>query len=121
MRHAGESEYAAHNIDLKVDGGTLRGQLELAMGRTTNDLRLHDTQLAFTSIDTRTIEQLVPTLKSPRRGTVSGRATLAGTTAAMQVDADVAFAEPRSGTSRVLVVGVAGTGSATASSRRICT
>ncbi|HEV7706532.1 MAG TPA: translocation/assembly module TamB domain-containing protein [Gemmatimonadaceae bacterium] len=110
MRHAGESEYAAHNVDLTVDGGTLRGQLELAMGRTTDDLRLHDTELAFTSIDTRTIEQLAPTLKSPRRGTLSGRATLAGTTAAMQVDADVAFTEPRSGTSRVLVVGVAGSG-----------
>ena len=110
MRHAGESEYAAHNIDLTVDGGTLRGQLELAMGRTTDDLRLHDTKLAFESIDTRTIEQLVPTVKAPRRGTISGRATLAGTTAAMHVDADVAFAEPRSGTSRVLLVGVAGSG-----------
>ena len=28
----------------------------------------------------------------------------------MNVDADVAFAEPRSGTSRVLIAGVAGTG-----------
>ncbi|MDQ2768092.1 MAG: hypothetical protein M3Y30_13150, partial [Gemmatimonadota bacterium] len=110
MRHEGESDYVAHNVDLTVDGGTLRGQLGLAMGQRAGELRLHDTQLAFASIDTRTIEQLVPTVKVLRRGTISGRATLAGTTEAMRVDADVAFAEPRSGTSRVLVVGVAGSG-----------
>ena len=110
MRHAGESDYLARNVDLTVDGGTLRGQLGLAMGQRTNALRLHDTQLAFKSINTRTIEQLVPTVKIPRRGTITGRTTLAGTLAAMHVDADVAFTEPRSGTSRVLVVGVAGSG-----------
>ena len=52
----------------------------------------------------------MPTVKVPRRGLLTGRTTLAGTTAAMKVDADVAFTEPRSGTSRVLVVGVAGSG-----------
>jgi len=110
MRHVGKSEYVARNLDLSVSGGTLRGQVALAMGQRTDDLRLHDTKLAFTSIDTRTIEQVVPTLKSPRRGTLTGRTTLAGTPAAMRVDADVAFTEPRSGTSRVLVAGVAGSG-----------
>ena len=109
-RHAGESDYVAHNIDLAVDGGTLRGQLGLAVGQSAGEMRLHDTELAFKSIDTRTIEQLVPTMKVPRRGTITGRATLAGTTAAMHVNADVAFTEPRSGTSRVLLAGVAGSG-----------
>ncbi|HEY8794295.1 MAG TPA: translocation/assembly module TamB domain-containing protein [Gemmatimonadaceae bacterium] len=110
MRHTGESDYVARNVDLAVDGGTLRGQLGLAVGQRADELRLHDTRLAFKSIDTRTIEQLVPTVKVPRRGTVTGRATLAGTAAAMHIDADVAFAERRSGTSRVLVVGLAGSG-----------
>jgi translocation and assembly module TamB len=109
-RHEGESDYVARNVDLTVDDGTLRGQLGLAMGQRAGEMRLHDTQLAFKSIDTHTIEQLVPTVKVPRHGTITGRATLAGTTEAMQVDADVAFAEPRSGTSRVLVAGVAGSG-----------
>ena len=112
MRHTGESDYVARNVDLAVDGGTMRGQLGLAVGQRSDELRLHDTQLAFKSIDTRTIEQLVPTVKIPRRGAITGRATLAGTTAAMRIDADVAFAERRSGTSRVLVVGVAGSGRA---------
>jgi translocation and assembly module TamB len=109
-RHTGESDYRAQNVDLTVDGGTLRGQLELALGQRAGEMRLHDTQLAFKSIDTHTIEQVVPTVKIPRRGKLTGRATLAGTPAAMRVDADVAFADPRSGTSRVLVVGTAGTG-----------
>ena len=110
LRHVGESDYVARDVDLTVDGGTLRGQLGLAMGQRSGDLRLHDTRLAFRTIDTRTIEQLVPAMKFPRRGTLTGRATLTGTTAAMNVDGDVAFTEPRSGTSRVLVVGVAGSG-----------
>ncbi|MEO8881704.1 MAG: translocation/assembly module TamB domain-containing protein [Gemmatimonadaceae bacterium] len=111
MRHTGESDYSARDIDLTVDGGTLKGKIAVAMGQGPNELRLHDTQLAFKSIDTRTIEQVAPALKAPRRGLLTGRATLAGTTAAMNIDADVAFTEPRSGTSRVLVVGVAGSGS----------
>ncbi|MDB4910005.1 MAG: hypothetical protein JWO39_828, partial [Gemmatimonadetes bacterium] len=110
MRHQGESDYVVRNIDLTVQGGALSGELGLAMGQRAGEMRLHDTQLAFKSIDTRTIEQLVPTVKVPRRGTITGHATLAGTPAAMHVDADVAFAEPRSGTSRVLVAGVAGSG-----------
>jgi translocation and assembly module TamB len=110
MRHVGESDYNAHNIDLTVDGGTLRGQLGLAMGQRAAELRLHDAQLAFNHIDTHTIEELVPAVKAPRRGLLTGRTTLAGTTAAMKVNADVAFSEPRSGTSRVLVVGIAGSG-----------
>ena len=110
MRHEGESDYVVRNIDLAVQGGTLKGDLGLAMGQRAGQLRVHDTQLAFNAIDTRTIEQLVPTVKVPRRGLISGRATLAGSPAAMRVNADVAFADPRSGTSRVLVVGEAGTG-----------
>ncbi|MDQ2930108.1 MAG: translocation/assembly module TamB [Gemmatimonadota bacterium] len=111
MRHTGESDYSARDIDLTVDGGTLKGKIAVAMGQGPDELRLHDTQLTFKSIDTRTIEQIAPTLKAPRRGLLTGRATLAGTTAAMTVDADVAFTEPRSGTSRVLIAGVAGSGS----------
>ncbi|HMA03727.1 MAG TPA: hypothetical protein VKP02_15275, partial [Gemmatimonadaceae bacterium] len=110
MRTEGASDYTVRNIDLTVQGGTLRGQLGLQMGKRAGETRLHDTQLAFNSIDTRTIEQLVPTVKVPRRGSLTGRATLAGTSAAMRVDADVAFSDRRSGTSRVLVVGVAGSG-----------
>jgi len=112
MRHTGESDYVARNIDLSVDGGTLRGELALAMGQRVGEIRLHDTQLEFAKIDTRTIEQVVPAVKVPRRGTITGRATLAGTPAAMGVNADVAFTEPRSGTSRVQIAGVAGSGRA---------
>ncbi|MEP7064575.1 MAG: translocation/assembly module TamB domain-containing protein [Gemmatimonadota bacterium] len=110
MRHEGESDYVVRNMDIAVQGGRLNGQLGLAMGQRAGELRMHDTQLAFKSIDTRTIEQLVPTVKVPRRGFLTGRTTLAGTPAAMRVDADVSFADPRSGTSRVLVVGLAGSG-----------
>jgi len=110
MRPEGESDYVVRNIDLAMQGGTLKGELGLTMGKRAGQIRMHDTQLAFNSIDTRTIEQLVPTVKVPRRGLITGRAALAGTPAAMHVNADVAFTDRRSGTSRVLVVGVAGSG-----------
>ena len=80
----GRERLRARNIDLSVQGGTLKGELGLAMGQRAGEMRMHDTQLAFNSIDTRTIEQLVPTVKVPRRGLLTGRATLAGTPAAMQ-------------------------------------
>ncbi len=110
MRHAGESDYSATNVHLTVDGGSLDGQIAVALGQGPGEIRLHDTRLAFAHVDTRTIEQVVPGIKAPRRGLLTGRTTLAGTTAAMKVDADVTFVEPQSGTSRVLVAGVAGSG-----------
>ena len=62
---------ARSNIDLTVEAARQADSSAIAMGQRAGEMRLHDTQLAFKSIDTRTIEQLVPTVKVPRRGTAS--------------------------------------------------
>lgn len=107
-RAKGESDYRVTNARLAVDSGSLEGSIGVATGGSDGALRVHDTSLRFARIDTRLLEQLVPRLKAPRRGTLSGRATLAGTPAAMRMDADVAFDAARGGTSRVVATGGVG-------------
>jgi translocation and assembly module TamB len=99
------TEYRLTNTRFAIDSSTLDGDIGFSMDDT---LRLFDTRVRFTRIDTRLVEQLVAGLDVPRRGTFSGRATLAGTAADMRVDADVAFDDARSGVSRVLAQGEAG-------------
>ncbi|HEU4565100.1 MAG TPA: translocation/assembly module TamB domain-containing protein [Gemmatimonadaceae bacterium] len=99
------TDFVARDATLRTGQASLAGDFGLAMA---DSIRFHDTNLRFSGIDTRLIEQLVPNLKLPRRGTLGGRAALAGTTAALRVDADVAFDDTRAGTSRVAAVGEVG-------------
>lgn len=100
-------DYLARNADVRVGATTIDGDFGLTMSDT---LALHDTNLRFANFDTRLAEQLVPGFKSPRRGTLSGRAAAAGGKHALHVDADVAFADATTGTSQVAAVGMVGFG-----------
>jgi translocation and assembly module TamB len=99
------SDYVATDAEVRTGRAALAGDFGLAMA---DSMRFHDTDLRFSGIDTRLVEQLAPAARSPRRGTISGRAALAGTTAALRVDADVAFDDASAGTSRVAAVGEVG-------------
>ena len=68
----------------------------------------HNTDMRVTRLDTRTIQQLFPTLRSPRQGFVTGHAIVAGSMGRMRVDGDVAFDDPMSGRSRVVARGTMG-------------
>ncbi|MDQ6831538.1 MAG: translocation/assembly module TamB domain-containing protein [Gemmatimonadota bacterium] len=106
MRTSGKtSDFNARRANLATQGSTISGDFGLALSDT---IAFHDTNLKFANFDTRLIEQLVPGLKSPRRGTLGGRTTLAGSTRALRIDSDVAFDDTRSGRSRVVAAGEIG-------------
>ncbi|MDQ6886408.1 MAG: translocation/assembly module TamB domain-containing protein [Gemmatimonadota bacterium] len=108
MRTSGHaSDYAARNAAVRVGDATATGSFGIRLGDTTI---FHDTDLRVASLDTRLIEQLVPHLTMPRRGVVGGRAALSGPLERLRVNADISFADARSGTSRLAALGEVGIG-----------
>ena len=67
-----------------VGATMVKGDFGLTMSDT---FALHDTNLRFANFDTRLAEQLVAGFKSPRRGSLSGRAAVNGGKNALRVDA----------------------------------
>lgn len=101
------SDYLASNASLAVAGATLSGSLGV---QVTDTFAFHDTNMRFAHLDTRTIQQLFPTIKSPRQGWLTGQLAAAGGFRAMHVDGDVAFDDPRTGRSHILARGMVGGG-----------
>jgi translocation and assembly module TamB len=106
-RPKGESDFMVPNAELALEGGSVEGQIGVAMA-STDGLRLHDTDLRFTGVRTATIEKLVPGLEIPTSGTLAGHTVLAGALTDMKVDADVSFDATRDGTSRLIATGNVG-------------
>lgn len=100
-------DYTARNADVAIGSTTVKGNFGLTMSDT---FALHDTNLRFANFDTRLAEQLIAGFKSPRRGSLSGRAAVNGGKHALRVDADVAFADATTGTSQVAAIGLVGFG-----------
>lgn len=90
-------EYDIENADLRTRGARLRGKFAISFADT---FAIHDTDVRFTGVDTRLVEQLVPAFESPTRGTVGGQLTIVGGRNAMQLAGNVAFQSPGTGTSR---------------------
>ncbi len=99
------AEYIARGATVRTGSTTIAGDFGLSLG---DSVRFHDTNLRFSSLGTALVEQLVPGLELPRRGTLSGRTALAGTPRSLRVDADLAFDDTRSGMSRLTAVGEIG-------------
>ncbi|CAN5820832.1 hypothetical protein BH23GEM3_BH23GEM3_09690 [soil metagenome] len=97
----------AEEVDIRVGEAALAGQLGLVLGDT---IRLHDTDLRFSDLDTRLIQRMAPAVDIPRHGTLTGRVVVAGTAEAMQVDGNVAFEDRVSGVSRMVARGEFGMG-----------
>ena len=108
MRDEGASDYVARNADVRIGTSRVGGAFGLTISET--DARFHDTHLTFASLDTRLIEQLAAGVDIPRRGTLSGRASLEGPMRELVVDGDVAFDDARSGRSRIVARGMIGFG-----------
>ncbi|MFL5614684.1 MAG: translocation/assembly module TamB domain-containing protein [Gemmatimonadaceae bacterium] len=108
MRWKGDvQDYMARNADIAIGPTSVKGDFGITMSDT---FALHDTNLRFANFDTRLAEQLVAGFKSPRRGSLSGRAAVNGGKNALRVDADVAFADAMTGTSQVAALGQVGFG-----------
>ena len=98
-------DYLGYNMNIVAGNARVLGKFGLTRG---DSITFHDTDLRFSDVDTRLVEQLVQGFQSPRRGTLSGRAKVAGGRNALDVDADVTFVDQRAGTSRVVAVGQIG-------------
>lgn len=94
--------YTMTNADITMGAAHGAGSFGITMGDT---ITIHDTNLRFSGIDTRTLEQLIPHFSSPRRGTFAGHAIVSGGRHALAVNGDVRFDDQRAGRSRVIVVG----------------
>ncbi|HEY5086135.1 MAG TPA: hypothetical protein VII66_02140, partial [Gemmatimonadaceae bacterium] len=108
------SDYLATNASLAVAGATMSGSLGVFV---TDTLAFHNTDMRFKHLDTRTIQQLFPTIKSPRQGYLTGRMAARGGFGAMHVDGDVAFDDPRTGRTRVVALGTVGASAGVARAR----
>jgi translocation and assembly module TamB len=98
-------DYRFTNTDLIVGDAHTSGSFGITLGDT---LTIHDTNLRFANVDTRLLEQLIPGLKSPRRGTLSGRTTASGGKHALALNSDVTFDDRVAGRSRATGVGTIG-------------
>lgn len=95
-------DYLVTDADVTMDAAHVTGDIGLTFADT---LTIHDTNLRFSGVDTRTIEQLVPGTAFPRRGTFSGRAQVSGGRHALSLNTDLTFDDRRTGVSRVIAVG----------------
>ena len=98
-------DYTVTNADITMGSARTTGSIGVTLADT---ITIHDTNLRFSGVDTRTLEQLIPHLRSPRRGVLAGRATVSGGRNALAVNGDVTFDDSRAGRSRVVAVGEVG-------------
>jgi translocation and assembly module TamB len=98
-------DYIVRNMDIRVGTQRIRGRAGVTLADT---FTIHDTDVRVANLDTRLIEQVVPQFESPRRGTLNGHARLHGGKHALRVDGEIAFTDPRSGTSRLAAIGEVG-------------
>jgi translocation and assembly module TamB len=96
------SIYIARDADVRVADAHLVGDLGMTIAET---FTIHDTNIRFTGLDTRLMQQMFPTFKPPRSGILSGRATLDGNQKNLAVDGDFTFEDRRAGHNHVLAVG----------------
>ena len=99
--------YIAQKADIRIDSARAGGDFAISM--VGDSLWFHDTDVRFSSVDTRLIEQMVPGFDIPRHGTLGGAAKLDGPPGLMHVDGDLAFDDARYGRSRVVAKGAVGT------------
>jgi translocation and assembly module TamB len=98
-------DYFAPKADLTIGDARITGSAGATLGDT---LTIHDTDLRFSGIDTRLLEQVIPHFTSPRRGVLAGHGTVSGGRNALVLNADVTFDDQRAGRSRLMAVGEVG-------------
>jgi autotransporter translocation and assembly factor TamB len=98
-------EYWVRNADVRTMGARLQGKFAISLADT---FAIHDTDVRFTNVSTKLIEQLTPDLQLPRRGTLDGNLEIMGGRNAMRLAGNVAFHDITAGTSRASGAGFVG-------------
>jgi hypothetical protein len=103
--------YRFDALDLRTGETTVRGRVAVIVSDSAGaaPVTFDSTAVAFANLDTRLIERLAPAVDVPRQGVLNGRLAADGGLAALRLDGDVTFDEPRSGRSRVIALGEIGT------------
>lgn len=109
--HGDTAEYSVANADLHYQAATLAGNARVtrvhpAVGEATVLVRGAD--VTVSRLGTDLIHQLVPSAKVPRGGVIDGHVAVNGPLDALNVNADVRYADSRTGVSRILMNGGAG-------------
>ena len=99
-------DYVIREADVRSGGAHVLGDVGVTVADTTF---FHDANLRFTGVTTTQIVEIDPTLRSPRRGVLAGRAKFSGSLKRLDIgDADVTFLAYGRGTNRVQARGVVG-------------
>jgi translocation and assembly module TamB len=102
-RGALATRLVATNADFAVRDSRITGKLDVTIGDT---MRVQDTDLRLTNVDTHLVSDVLPALTLPRHGRVSGHVVLAGTPSDLDVDSDITFVDAGgTGTSRFSATG----------------
>lgn len=97
-----EDRYTFGDLDVRIGAATLRGDIALGLSDT---VALDVRGLRFARFPTGIVTALIPALEFPRPGRLTGSLDARGGLGDLFLDGDVAYAEPRSGTSRVIARG----------------
>lgn len=106
--HGDTAEYSVTGVDIRyrdatVVGGARLARIHPADGDATVLVRDADVTVSRLGMDL--VRQLAPSVRLPRDGTIDGHLAVSGPLDALDVNADVRVADPRSGTSHVMARG----------------
>lgn len=105
----GVDTYELRNFDLDIGRSSIAGNATVKVYDGPDTVVFSNTDVRFRSLDTRLISRFPPSLVFPRVGTMTGRVIAEGTTAALTVDADIAYYDDRAGDNHIVAKGVLGT------------
>lgn len=109
--HGDTAEYSVANADVHYRDATVAGHARIMrvhppLGEATVAVRGADVTVSRLSTDL--VRQLMPSAKAPRGGTMSGHLALDGPLDALTLDADVRYADARTGLSHATARGEVG-------------
>ena len=109
--HGDSSEYALADANVHYRDASIVGAatvVRVAPKGSKSTVFVRNADLTVARLSTATVKELLPAVKLPRTGVIDGHLALSGAPSALQVNADVRFADARAGLSHLLARGGVG-------------
>ena len=106
--HGDTSEYALADADVRYREASILGSASLvrvAPKGQKSTMLVRGADLTVARLSTTVLRELLPSVSLPRTGVIDGHVALSGRPSALQVNADVRFADARAGLSHLLARG----------------